>query len=80
MFIPIIQTTERLGFYSHNKIEPIIYEAIYRSDKKRPIKYIIRTVKNRYKKEFKREKQALIYLRKILKKLEKKKIKEVKYG
>ncbi len=69
-FIPIVQTTERLGFYSHNKKEPVIYEAVYQSNKEKPIKYIVRTIKNNYSKRFTTEKQATLYLRKLLKKME----------
>lgn len=70
MFIPIVTTTERLGYYSYNKSEPIIYEAIYQSNKKNPIKYNVRTIKHNYFKSFKREKDALKYLKFLLNKLE----------
>jgi len=70
MFIPIITTTERLGYYSDNKKEPVVYEAVYQSNKKRPIKYIVRTIKNNYRGEFKTEKNAISYLKKLLKKMD----------
>ena len=73
MFIPITTTTERLGYYVHNKKEPVIYEGVYQSNKVNPIKYIIRTPKNTYYKTFKTQKNASKYLKILLKKMEIKK-------
>jgi hypothetical protein len=72
MIVPIVTTIKRLGYYSYNKKEPIIYEAIYQSNKKNPIQYIVRTIKNNYRRVFKRENEATQYLRILLKKMEKK--------
>lgn len=70
MFVPITSTTERLGYYSFNLKEPVIYEAIYQSNKKNPLKYIVRTIKNKKRREFSREKDAVKYLHILLKMME----------
>lgn len=68
MFIPVTQTTERLGYYSDGLDEPVIYEAIYQSNKKRPIKFIVRNPRhNKNHKTFTSEKSATIYLKKLIK-------------